>query len=182
MIITISGDSGTGTTTLARKLSSTLELPYFYAGSIFRSIADERKIRLLDFIDQPGYDMSIDRQVDAEMITIMSTESRAIVEGRLSGYLAWRHKIPSFRILLTASPTIQAQRIAHREQQPLELALAEVTERDRLDWQRYKVIYGIEKQTSHQWYQLILDTDTMDIDAVYQACFQAIQQITDTTR
>ncbi|MBP6085245.1 (d)CMP kinase [Candidatus Gracilibacteria bacterium] len=176
MIITISGNSGTGTTTLSRRLSSTLGFPYFYAGSIFRRIADEHKLKLLDMIEGVGYDSNLDRQVDDEMVQIMSSQKDALVEGRLSGYLAWHHKIPSFRILLTASPATQAERIAQREQKSLTQALAEAAERDNLDWQRYLDLYGIDKQTAPQWYQLILDTDTMDIETVYQTCLQTIQQ------
>lgn len=179
MIITISGNSGTGTTTLSRRLSNTLGFPYFYAGSIFRRIADEHKLQLLDLIEGSGYDDKLDLQVDNEMVQIMSSQKDAIVEGRLSGYLAWHHKIPSFRILLTASPKIQAERIAQREQKSFALALAEVAERDNLDWQRYLGLYGIDKQASAQWYQLILDTDTLDIEQVYQTCLQSIQQLHD---
>ena len=39
MIITIGGLAGTGTTTLAEKLSEKLDIPYISAGFIFREMA-----------------------------------------------------------------------------------------------------------------------------------------------
>ena len=49
MIITIGGLAGTGTTTAAELLSEKLEIPYISAGSVFRDMASENGMSVLEF-------------------------------------------------------------------------------------------------------------------------------------
>lgn len=49
MIITIGGLAGSGTTTAAEVLSNKLDIPYISAGSIFRDMAKERGMSVLEF-------------------------------------------------------------------------------------------------------------------------------------
>ena len=49
MIITIGGLAGTGTTTTAELLSEKLDIPYISAGFVFREMAAERGMSVLEF-------------------------------------------------------------------------------------------------------------------------------------
>ena len=49
MIITIGGLAGTGTTTTAEGLSEKLDIPYISAGFVFREMAAERGMTVLEF-------------------------------------------------------------------------------------------------------------------------------------
>jgi predicted cytidylate kinase len=169
MIITISGDAGTGKTTIAKRLSEELHVPYFYAGAIFRDIAKEKNLSVTELSQNTQITPDIDRSIDNKMIEILQKTKDGIVEGRLSGYLAWKYKIPSIRIFLKASPLIQAERIANREGYSVAEGLAEVETRDQKDWERYKTLYDINKTDELSWHTAIIDTDELDIEGVYNA-------------
>ena len=49
MIITIGGLAGTGTTTTAELLSEKLDIPYISAGFVFREMAAEKGMSVLEF-------------------------------------------------------------------------------------------------------------------------------------
>lgn len=169
MIITISGDAGTGKTTIAKRLSKELHVPYFYAGAIFRDIAKEKNLSVIELSQNAHISPDIDRSIDNRMLHILQTSKDGVVEGRLSGYLAWEHNIPSIRIYLKASPDVQAKRIAHREGYSTEDGLQEVQTRDSKDWERYKKLYDIDKKDEDTWHTDIINTDGVDIEGVYTA-------------
>lgn len=175
MIITVSGDAGTGTTTLAKHLSQTLNFPYSHAGAIFRQLAEQKNISLLELIKMTEHDLSIDQQVESELLKLMRSRKDFIVEGRLTSYQAWKHHVPSFRILLTASPQIQAKRISTREGTDYEQTLKDVQYRDHQDWRRYHQLYGISIDQQNAWNNLVLNTDHLSIEETYQTCLQAIK-------
>lgn len=49
MIITIGGLAGSGTTTAADVLSKKIDIPFISAGSIFRDMAKEKEMSLIEF-------------------------------------------------------------------------------------------------------------------------------------
>ena len=49
MIITIGGLAGSGTTTVSKILSEKMRVPYLSAGEIFRQMAVERDMGILEF-------------------------------------------------------------------------------------------------------------------------------------
>ncbi len=175
MIITISGDAGTGTTTLAKKLSTTLALPYYHAGALFRKLAESKGISLLEVIAAAEQDLTIDQYIQTELLKLMHAHSAMVVEGRLASYQAWQSAIPSFRILLTASPEVQARRISEREKTDYEQSLADVRYRDQQDWARYYKLYQISIDQQNSWNNLVVDTDQLSIEETFQVCLQAIK-------
>ncbi len=174
MIITISGDAATGTTTLAKHLSHTLKIPYQNAGIFFREYAEQHHVSLLTLTEETGINQDLDKHIDASLLHLMQTKTDIVIEGRLTSYLAWKHQIKSFRILLTATPEIQAQRLAKREYLDLDTALAQVRLRDQADWARYLKLYGISKNEQDHWNDLIIATDKSSIEQVYNKCLTAI--------
>ena len=64
MIITIGGLAGTGTTTAAEILSKKLDIPYISAGSIFREMAKEKGMSVLEFSEFAEGNDDIDKEID----------------------------------------------------------------------------------------------------------------------
>ncbi len=175
MIITISGDAGTGTTTLAKHLSTTLALPYFHAGALFRELAKSKGITLLAVIEAAKQDPTIDQHIQAELLKLMQMHHNMVVEGRLTSYQAWASGIASFRILLTASPEVQAKRICEREKLDYQHTLHDVRYRDQQDWARYYKLYQISIDQQTSWNNLVVNTDKLSIEETFQVCLKAIK-------
>ena len=64
MIVTIGGLAGTGTTTLAEVLSEKLDVPYISAGFIFREMAAEKGMSVLEFSELAEGNDDIDKEID----------------------------------------------------------------------------------------------------------------------
>lgn len=174
MIITISGNAGTGTTTLAKRLSTTLALPYYHAGAFFRKLAESKGISLLELVKAAEQDLTIDQYIQDELLKLMQTHTDMVVDGRLTSYQAWVSGIASFRVLLTASPEVQAKRLCERENLDYEQSLRDVLSRDQLDWDRYYKLYHISSDQQSSWNNLVINTDQLNIEQTFQACLKAI--------
>ncbi|MCX8480689.1 MAG: cytidylate kinase family protein, partial [Sediminibacterium sp.] len=68
MHITITGDLGSGKTTVAKKLCEILHYTYFSTGKIQREIAAQRKTNTLNLNYIAENDSSIDEYIDNQLI------------------------------------------------------------------------------------------------------------------
>lgn len=154
--ITISGLPGTGKTTVAKLLEQHLGLRYVYSGEIFRQLAQKYKMSLEEFGKYCESHREIDEELDQYQLNILR-QGNVIVEGRLSGWLAYQNHIPAIKVLLQADIDIRAGRIVKREQGDIEKRKKEILKREKSEAKRYKKYYNIDiKDTSI--YDVIIDT------------------------
>ena len=86
MIITIGGLAGTGTTTTAEVLSEKLDVPYISAGFVFREMAAEKGMSVLEFSEFAEGNDDIDKEIDRRQAEKAKLADNLIIEGRLSAY------------------------------------------------------------------------------------------------
>ncbi len=141
--ITISGLPGTGKTTVAKLLEQHLGLRYVYSGEIFRSLAEQHQMSLEEFGKYCESHRNIDEELDRYQLGILR-EGNVILEGRLSGWLAYQNHIPALKVLLQADIQIRANRIVKREQGDVEERKKEILKREKSEATRYKKYYGID--------------------------------------
>ena len=124
LVITLSGPSGVGKTTVGKALADAYRIPYFKLGEAFRAEQAEQGKQVLDFVARPiSDDQKRDALVANEIEKSISTEQSEIVEARLSGWIA--RKIESgneqnqgktFNILLTTRDiAVRMKRVRKRE-------------------------------------------------------------------
>jgi len=154
--ITISGLPGTGKTTIARLLEEHLGLQYVYSGEIFRKLAKKHKMSLEEFGRYCESHREIDEELDQYQLNILR-QGNVIVEGRISGWLAYRNHIPAVKVLLQADIGIRAGRIVKREQGDIQKRKQEILRREKSEATRYKNYYGIEISDT-SIYDIIIDT------------------------
>ncbi len=174
MRITISGPPGSGKTTACNKLSEKLGLKAVVFGKIFRELAAEKHLSLIEFGEMAEKDPSIDQSIDAKILEIARTNENIILESRLSAYMLSRNSIPAFKIYLGASPEVRMSRIGVREGQTLEDAKKETLERQASEAKRYKMYYNIDINDMSV-YDLVVDTDNLDPDGVIDTILKAIE-------
>jgi len=141
--ITISGLPGTGKTTVAKLLEQRLGLRYVYSGEIFRKLAQKYKMSLEEFGKYCESHREIDEELDQYQLGILR-EGNVIVEGRLSGWLAYQNHIPAVKVLLQADIYIRIGRIVKREQGDIEKRKKEILKREKSEATRYKNYYDID--------------------------------------
>jgi CMP/dCMP kinase len=153
--ITISGLPGTGKTTVAKLLEQRLGLRYIYSGEIFRQLAQKYKMSLEEFGKYCESHREIDAELDQYQLGILR-EGTVIVEGRLSGWLAYQNHIPAVKVLLQADIPIRAARIVKREQGDIEKRKKEILKREKSEAIRYKKYYNIDVSDT-SIYDVIID-------------------------
>ena len=79
MIITIGGLAGTGTSTAAKKLSEYLDIPYISAGDVFRQLAKEHNMTVLEFNEFAEGNDEIDIALDKRQADIANKADDLIV-------------------------------------------------------------------------------------------------------
>jgi len=142
MRVTVSGLPGSGTTSLARYLAAEHNLDLISAGEVFRQMAKEREMDLVEFGRLASEDSSIDRLIDERQKEIAAERNDIIVEGRLSG---WFIGDAELKIWLTASLECRIRRILARDViENLDIAKKTTRQREECEAERYRTYYDID--------------------------------------
>lgn len=144
MRISISGLPGAGTTTVSKKLAKKLNYKHIDVGQIFRQAALEHKMSLFDFENYVLKHLEEDRKIDQRVMDYARENKDIILEGRLTGWMTKRNKIPCFKVWFSAPKKIRAERIAQREKISFPEALKDINLREAAIRQRYKNCYKID--------------------------------------
>ena len=157
MLITISGLPGSGKTTVARLVATTLGLEHVYAGDLFRRQAAAHGLSLEEYARRAETDHSIDRALDEQMRE-RARGGNAVLEGRLAAFMADAAGMRALRVFLDAPEPVRATRIAGREGGDAGERLAQIQAREASDARRYRAIYGFDYHDPSR-YDLVLATD-----------------------
>lgn len=172
MRITISGPPGSGTTTVARKLSEKLGFPMISAGEVFRKLAREHGMSLEEFSRFAENNPEIDNLVDQRQKDEAVGYDNAVVEGRLSGWM-----VPAeLKVWIYADEEVRYQRIARREKKPVEIVRQETRLREEIEKRRYMKIYGIDIE-DRRIYHLMINSGRFSADQVVEIILRAVELI-----
>lgn len=161
MIITIGGLAGSGTTTAAKILSENLNIPFVSAGDIFRQMATEKGMDVLEFSKLAENDINIDTEIDHRQSEMAKKSKNLIVEGRLSAYFV----DADVKVWMIAPFNVRSERISKRESKPVEIVKKEIRIREDSEALRYKEIHNIDINNLDV-YDLILNTSSFQANSV----------------
>lgn len=173
MIITIGGLAGTGTTTAAEVLSEKLDIPYISAGFIFREMAAERGMSVLEFSEFAEGNDDIDKEIDKRQAEKAKSSENLIIEGRLSAFFV---ENADLRICLMTPFDVRSKRIAQREDKSVDVAKDEIITREKSEALRYKEIHNIDI-SNMDIYDLIINTDSFDPESISEIIIQTLKVI-----
>ena len=142
MLITVSGPPGSGKSTNAAGLADRLGVEHLSGGDIFREMAAERDMTPVEFNEFAEEDPQFDRKLDRRLRETARTSDELVLESRLAGWLAAEHA--DFRFWFDAPLSVRAERIAEREEKPVDRARAETERREESERKRYRELYGID--------------------------------------
>lgn len=160
-IVTVTGQSGAGVSTVTDKLAAALEYRKFSAGGLFRSLA-LRYDMSVDKLNEYSKDNSIiDREIDT-LIRRLGEGNEIVLDSRLGFY--WIHS--SFKVYLTVDPEVAAKRIHEdivngrrtgEEAVSVAHASSSVREQSENTMARYFENYGIDISNTNP-FDLVIDT------------------------
>ena len=182
-IVTISGTPGSGKSTIAKALVKKYQAKRVYAGAIWRQMAKERGLTLMELQKQMSNNSEVDIEVDkkaTEEAYQLASEHIVIAEGRVL-----YHFIPeSIKLFIKVDTKEGAKRIwlsLQKEENKIKRNEANVSSLEELvektkqrkanNIARYTKFYKLD-HTDESQYDFVLDTT--DINAK-----QAIQKVVD---
>ncbi|UMZ73007.1 (d)CMP kinase [Natranaerofaba carboxydovora] len=161
--ITLTGDIGSGKSTVGKKVSKILVFRFISGGKIFREIAERKGLSVLELNDLVAEQSNIDYELD-EYLKSLNKEDNIVVDSRL----AWFFINYSFKIYLEVSLDESVRRIsndirkAEKYKNNKELKKA-IMNRKGNELNRYKKLYGVDIYDKSN-YDLVIDTTEMDVD------------------
>ena len=165
--ITISGQPGSGTSTLVAKLEQHFSWSSLNGGQVFRDEANKRGLDLLTFGQLCRDDLSVDRALDEELKQRLSeSDGHEIIESRLAGRWAFELGIDCTRLWIEVSENERARRVVQREGGTIEQRLSESATRMTIDQARFDELYGFQPSDPVPYSDKIL-ADGMSADEVF---------------
>jgi cytidylate kinase len=172
MIITLSGQPGSGKTSVAREIAERCGFVIISAGEQFRKLAVEQGMSLEEFGRLAESDKTIDLAIDQRQKELSTKYPDVLVEGRLAGWTI----DADLKIWLKTPLRVRAERIAKREDIPVHRAYDETEARQKCEIMRYKNFYDIDL-TDLTCYDLIIDTNKWDAKGVANIIFRALEEL-----
>jgi cytidylate kinase len=183
IVLCISGMAGTGKSTLAKRLAHKYGLKYYSGGDALRALAAEKGFNSasngwwespegLSFLEQRKADASFDRAVDEKLLEY-AANGNVLLD---SWTMPWLVK-GGFKIWLAASVEKQAERIANRDHITVEESLQALKEKEAKTKAIYKQLYGFALSEDFAPFDLILDTDNLTAEEVFQVLCSVIDNV-----
>lgn len=162
MHITLTGNLGSGKSTLSKILEADYGYEIFSTGKVIRQIAEEQGVSVLEMNKLMEKDHKYDHMIDdtTARISREQKEKKLLFDSRL----AWNFVEESFKVFLSVSLSVAADRVladasrgAVETYASVEECKERLKERAATEDRRYKDIYGID-YFNYANYNLVLDS------------------------
>ena len=143
-IISITGDLGSGKSTVSHLLCGRLQYDYIYTGNIQREIAKRYNMTTLELNKYSETHPEIDEEIDATFKSL-NESTDLVVDSRL----AWFFIPKSFKVFLKTDLAVSAQRISSDKWRQTENytsqdeAIEKIVARKESEIKRYMNLYGV---------------------------------------
>jgi cytidylate kinase len=183
VVICISGMAGTGKSTLSKKLAKRYHLKYYSGGDVLKTLAEQAGYDAskpgwwesptgLIFLKQRQSDPTFDKTVDNKLLEC-AEKGNVLLD---SWTMPWLMK-EGFKIWLLASVEKRAQRVAERDKMTTEKALKVLNEKEERTKAIYKQLYGFTLGEDFKPFDVVLDTENMSAEEVYQTLCRVIDNM-----
>jgi cytidylate kinase len=173
-VICISGMTGSGKSTVAKRLADKYGLGYFSGGNALKNLAQEEGYysemrgwwespQGLKFIQQRIEDPAFDKKIDEKLLEL-AKQGDVVLD---SWTMPWLFD-GGFKIWLEASPEVRARRVMKRDSISVEEAVKALKEKDEKTRAIYKNLYGFNLGHDLSPFNFILATEELNSEEVFQ--------------
>jgi len=173
MKICITGFTGAGKSTLAKRLAKRFNLKIISGGEMLKKIALERgfkdevgwweKPSGQKFLEMRLKNLDVDMEIDRRLLEIAEREDNIILDAWTMAYL---YKGDAIKIYLKASLEERAKRVSKRDRIGFNDALERVKRKDELTSAIYRKLYGFRLGDDLKPFHIVIDTSRLKPDDV----------------
>lgn len=175
MHITITGNLGSGKSTIAKLLSEKYDFEIYSTGKVQRELASQMNLTTLELNQLMMSDRKYDHMIDDETARISRThrDKNIIFDSRL----AWHFVEDSYKVFVSVSLDVAAKRIMNDQRgsvekyTSLEEAKTLLAERAKTESIRYKEIYNLNYMDFSN-YNLVIDSTYCDSETIGEIVFE----------
>jgi cytidylate kinase len=183
IVICISGMAGTGKSTLSKKLAEKYNLKCYSGGDALKELAKAEgydvsrqgwweSLEGLNFLKERVIDPKFDKAVDAKLLE-HAQQGNVLLD---SWTMPWLLK-EGFKIWLMASIEKRAARVAERDKITVNEALKLLEEKEDRTKAIYKKLYGFVLGEDFAPFDLVLDTDNLVAEEVFEVLCRVIDNV-----
>jgi len=185
IVICVAGMSGSGKSTVARRLAEKYGLKYLSGGDMLKALAVKTGYKPREkgwweteegrgFLQERAKDHGFDKKVDEELMK-WARRGNVVLD---SWTMPWLLKEEgAFKVWLETSVNERAGRLARRNRISVTEALRALEEKDEKTKRIYKRLYGFDLGEDFLPFDLVLDTDKLESDEVFQTLCMAIDRL-----
>ncbi|MEM3622506.1 MAG: cytidylate kinase family protein [Candidatus Bathyarchaeia archaeon] len=183
IVICICGMAGSGKSTMAKKLAEKYGLKYYSGGDALKALALEEGYKTFNsgwweseegklFLEKRGKDPKFDKAVDKKLLEL-AKQGNVVLD---SWTMPWLLK-EGFKVWLEASPEKRAERIAIRDGISANEAFNALRYKEEQTKAIYKKLYGFRLGEDFSPFHLILDTDCLEAEEVFQVLCMVVNNL-----
>lgn len=164
--ISLTGDLGSGKSTVGKILSEKYDAKIYSTGPIVRQIAEERGVSVVELNKLMESDPKIDHEMDDRLKLLTEEPGNLIIDSRM----AWFFTKGTFKVYLATSIEESAKRIFNDDKrtsekfESVEETANKIRERKTSENLRYKTLYGADCGFMDN-YDLVVDTTASPAEA-----------------
>lgn len=168
-IICISGDLYSGKSSIGEKVSKKLGYEYFSTGKLFRSIAENMGLNVIELNNACWNHPEVDKLIDSNIKEMGEHKNKLVLDSRM----AWHFVKECFKVHLTIDINEAANRALKDSRGPTEKygcfkeALDGIKLRKETEVKRYMSIYKVDINCMEN-YDLVINTTHKNVDEILE--------------
>lgn len=162
LVIAISGPPGAGTSSIAKGVAKKLNLRYLSPGKTYKSFLNEKEAKAaLDFWKTSfGKSRKLHEYLDKNQIK-EAKKGNIVICGKLS--IHFLKKIADCKVWVEAPLEVRARRTAKRDKISFKKALREISEREKIEREKWKEMYGFDYFDQKYSADFVLDNSKLTL-------------------
>ena len=154
-------------------LAERLNLRHISVGMLFRRIAENRGITLLELSKVAEQDPSIDHELDS-LARKEAEKGGVVIDGHASPWLL--KGLAHLRVAIIASIDTRVRRLAERDKKPLDEVKRETVLRESMERERFMRIYSIDI-SDYTDFDLIINSERFSPNEIVEIILQAVKVV-----
>ena len=177
MQITIAGEPGAGSTTIAKRLAKKLNYKLITTGEIVKQIAKQQNKTIEQLWQKqdknPKKEKQFNNKINKQQKQQAKKYKNTIINGKLSAY---NNPKAELKILLTANLKTRAKRTAKRDNRTIKKQQQELKKREKEETDNWEKMYKFNYIKDKNKYNMIIDTTNLTPTKITNAIIKQMKK------